>query len=174
MDSIATMMDVVLTGAIDAIDCRFIRRTTIDGLLYAGSDRMMMRAPGETDSEYRTRLSKARYYWSKAGTADGLIEAMADVGLTILLFEGAVVSLPWHHFEVYIIDYPDDFYTSTWTWGSGTTWGASRRWGGISQQAVELLQQMVRNFKPCFTRNVALKLIVKDSGGLAIYIQPVY
>lgn len=180
MDSIATMMDVVLTGAIDAIDCRYIRRTTIDALTYAGEDRMMGQAPGETTEEYRTRLSKARYYWSNAGTTAGLIEALSDVGLTVIVIEGLDIggSAKWHHFEVYITDYPSDFYTPTWTWGqtvpSTTVWGAGRTWGGISRQAVEFLQQMVRNFKPCYSRNTKLALIVKSSGGVTIYVSPVY
>lgn len=78
------VLDVFAAQLRHAVKARFpaLALTPPDGLTALGIDRQIDRGIGETDANYATRLAGAWDTWRFAGTALGVLNALAAVGYT--------------------------------------------------------------------------------------------
>ena len=76
----AVMRDIMISGAKDALKCRFIEYCPDDALVLHGLERVLPRAPGELADPYRLRLLAAWETWLLAGTAAGIEVALNVLG----------------------------------------------------------------------------------------------
>lgn len=170
VDALAVAMDAVVQATEDAISTRHFKRWTIDALEFEGEDKLMRKALGESVENYRTRLSRGHKYWSQAGTAAGLIRALADVGFTATLDEAG--GTDWYYFRVLITAFPADFLSGLWKWNDGTAYGPSVTWGGVSPYLGSMVREIIQQFKPCYAYNYEIRVTLPNSGGY-INLQPV-
>jgi hypothetical protein len=165
--TVGLAMDMVAEGAMQAVKARFIKGAPSDALPYAGTDRQIERAPGESDDQYRARLLGAFETWRLAGTNKGITTALAVIGYpNARVFESHdwfPGNPRWWRFWV-VIDPPHGF--TTWKVGDGTKLGMKLL--GLDKagdkSAVDLLRRVVRKWKAAHT--VCEKLIVVLSGKL--------
>ena len=69
-----------------------------------GQERDLVRIPGETDEQYRTRLISAYVVKKRGGTIPGMIEACALLGLQVEVFELYKIDQErWAEFELRIV-----------------------------------------------------------------------
>ena len=71
----------------DAVKVRFARLAPRDGLDQLGGERQIERGPSETNAAYAERVVDAWGLWRWAGTAQGVLLALRDVGYATALVE---------------------------------------------------------------------------------------
>ena len=69
----------------DAVKVRFARLAPRDGLDQLGGERQIERGPSETNAAFAERVVDAWNLWHWAGTAQGVLLALRDVGYRYLL-----------------------------------------------------------------------------------------
>lgn len=157
--TIGFMEDVLADAAREAVKARFISTTQDDALKYHASERGLERMPNETLATWRSRLDGAHAAWAKAGTKNGILYALGNVGLTDGMggFANAEISIytywdwpsgdpeEWARFWV-MIDHPHPFGPAA-EWGGTMVWGQFT-WGIDADPAViQLLKRLVRQWK---------------------------
>jgi len=149
--------DALAEGALQAVKARFLRGSPSDSLSYAGTDRQIERAPGESDDNYRARLQKAFTTWRLAGTNKGIIEALKVIGFpSVTIFENkdwAASPDPtaWWLFWVMLLS-PLPF-DGPWKLGDGTKLGEKPLGFGSAKDAalLELIRRVIRKWKAAHT-----------------------
>jgi len=164
--TVGLAMDMVAEGAMQAVKARFIKQAPADALPYAGTDRQIERAPGESDETYRARLLQAFETWQLAGTNKGILAALAVIGYPkAKIFESHdwfPTDPRWWRFWL-VIDPPHAF--TSWKLGDGTKLGMKLL--GLDAKdktALDLLRRVVRKWKAAHT--VCEKLIIVLFGKL--------
>lgn len=79
--SIGTFTDVHLDGLRQAVRARFVRLAPVDALSKVGWERLLERAPSESDNAYRTRLASAWDLHQLDGTVAGIKEMFRPLGV---------------------------------------------------------------------------------------------
>lgn len=163
------LFDMVAEGAVQAVKARLLRSGPDDALPYAGNDRQIERAPGESADSYRARLLGAFETWRLAGTNKGILSALAVIGYTKAAIYESHDWFPldpeWWRFWL-VLDPPSGF--STWKLGDGTKLGEKLvgldKLGADAKAAITLLRRVVRKWKAAHT--LCIKVIVVLSGKL--------
>jgi hypothetical protein len=165
--TVGLAMDMVAEGAMEAVKARFLKQAPVDALPYAGADRQIERAPGETDDVYRARLLQAFETWRLAGTNKGILTALAIIGYPkAKIFE----SHDWfpkdpRWWRFWLVIEPPHVFTA-WKLGDGTKLGM-KLLGLDSAEgtaALDLLRRVVRKWKAAHA--VCEKLIIVLFGKL--------
>ncbi|MBI2390502.1 MAG: hypothetical protein HYV09_13010 [Deltaproteobacteria bacterium] len=164
--TIGLATDMVAEGAMQAVKARLIKHGPADALPYAGTDRQIERAAGESDDLYRARLLQAFETWRLAGTNKGIVTALAVIGLPhVRIFESHVwfpSDSRWWRFWI-VVDPPHGF--TLWKLGDGTKLGMKLLGLDHPDKAfLELVRRIVRKWKAAHT--VCEKLIVVLFGKL--------
>jgi hypothetical protein len=149
-----------------AVKARFVDIGPHDALPYQGADRVVIRAPDETDAAYRARLLESWSTWGDCGKEAGFIDLLAVAGITAVLVEDQDVGGAlghWARFYLYVEE-PNDF-TAAEEYGS-FTWG-SFAWGTGPISLIEYARNVVRLFKPAHTR--CLGITVSIAGAATPY-----
>lgn len=91
--------DVTAQGASEAFLHRCIASelSPNDYLPYAGFDRELVRYPIETDDSYRARLLRSRGVWKDAGSDEGILRLLAELGIATNAGEGAYVRIMFNN-----------------------------------------------------------------------------
>lgn len=163
------VLDMVAEGAVQATKARLLRHGPDDALPYAGADRQIERAPGESTESYRARLLGAFETWRLAGTNKGILSALAVIGYTKAAIYESHGWFPldpeWWRFWL-VLDPPSGF--STWKLSDGTKLGEKivglDKLGADAKAAITLLRRVVRKWKAAHT--LCIKVIVVLSGKL--------
>jgi len=163
------LLDMVAEGAVQAVKARLLGAGPDDALPYAGNDRQIERAPGESVESYRARLLGAFETWRRAGTNKGILVALAVIGYpTAAIYESHdwfPLDPAWWRFWL-VLDPPSGF--SSWKLGDGTKLGDKLvgldKLGADAKAALTLLRRVVRKWKAAHT--LCVKIIVVLSGKL--------
>jgi len=140
--AIGLLGDGFAEGAQQATRARWIATCPDDALAYHGKARDWEQAPGETAAEYRARLLETWHLAEWAGTATGIIDALATLGLTNVdvleaftpgwgRHKSAGVIVPERARWVnVIVRHPHPFGTDfNFRYGDGTTYGSGKIYG---------------------------------------------
>jgi Phage tail protein (Tail_P2_I) len=115
--------DQVADRALLALRSRFTSLADAQGLALIGQDRGLPRWYPETTEQYRARLLASFGTWRKAGTKDGVLEALTNCGYTPSLVE-STDPVRWSEFAVFL-DTPTLPSETESAWDDGvTTWDA--------------------------------------------------
>jgi hypothetical protein len=143
-----------------AVKARFVDIGPDDALPYQGADRVVIRAPDETDAAYRARLLESWSTWGDCGKEAGFIDLLAVAGITAVLVEDQDVDGAlghWARFYLYVEE-PNDFTAAPevggFTLGDGTTLGVGPR------AIVDYARNVVRLFKPAHTRCLGIAVSI--------------
>lgn len=167
------MLDGLLNGAQSAVASRWVSRCPADALRVHGSAFGMPQAPGEGDEEYRKRLKKLWYLAEWRGTAKGIVDALAFVGMTNVEIKEAFTAGWGRHYDVggldpkktrwfnVIIRHPHPFGTDFgFRYGDGTTYGSGKTYGvNGDPRWVEIVRHIVRNMKPAHAHCEAIIVV---------------
>lgn len=144
-EALGLLEDLIAESNNQAVKAHLLLANTFHAstLKHVGSERLIPRAPGETDVEYLGRLHDAWEIWPKAGTATGIVEQLAVAGLTAhIFFQGQAGQKPgddtgdiwnwdddldnWSRFWVVITGHP---WEDEGDWGDAGVWGDGGTWG---------------------------------------------
>lgn len=154
--ALGVIADAIAEGARQAARARWIATCPDDALALHGKSLGWEQAPGETTEEYRARLLQSWHLAEWAGTAKGITDAFAAIGMGVDVvdtFNSAYVradaGVPerYHWFWVIVRTHPfgTDF---AFRWGDGTTWGAKTYGVNGDPRLIELMRRIVRKMKP--------------------------
>lgn len=162
--SLGILKDSVELLARQARRQRWLSLCAEDALAKHGQFRGWSRVSGETVAQYRTRL---RAWWQLAlwqGTAKGIIDAFALLGMTnvetreaISALHPSVGGVPWGRYTgrgrqrqfAVVVRQPHPFGVDfPFRWGDGTLWGASTF--GVTGDAslFKAVREIVRRMRP--------------------------
>jgi hypothetical protein len=180
-DASGLLKDLLTDRAEQAVRSRWVSKASETALGRIGDMRGWTRIPGETVSEYRTRLALA---WKLAvwrGTAYGIQLALGAIGLSNVTIRTAIET-GWgrnpygftndqkkRHFWV-VIDQPHPFGTDfNCRYGDGTTYGDGHTYGvNGDPRLFELIKDIVRRMRPshayCEDIIVILSGTIKHAG----------
>jgi hypothetical protein len=172
-------LDLVLDGLRQAVAARFVSETPADALGWIGAERLLPRYPADTDDTYRARLAAAWEVWQLAGTAAGILAALAACGFADAAIYTARDATPpgesswppdgdtanWSRFWVFLdvsTSNPFAWQPTVWTharrWGGGATWGSTATVGEVA-----LVRGVIRTLKAA--HEVCAGLYVDLPGG---------
>ena len=161
--------DAMAQAATDAIGTRLIARRTVEALPYAGLDRGIEAAYGESAESYRARLLAAWDSWHAAGTVPGLLTQLSAIDMTATLEES--LGGDWWNFGVTITGYPSDMLIAPdpalHYWGD-----VGLSWGGVAFLYADQIRRIIRRFKSAHsicTRITVLGPDVKRWGQASTY-----
>jgi hypothetical protein len=150
--------DGIAAAADASVACRWISRCPVDALAKHGDAFGWPRTPGETDNEYRARLRLSWHLARWRGTATGIIDAFAAIGLSNVEVKesfttgwgrhtGSTARQRWINV---IVRQPHDFGTDfSFRWGDGTLWGDGSLYGvNGDPRLLALIVQLVQRQKP--------------------------
>lgn len=151
------MKDAYADFARQAVLVRSVRRCPEDALAEHGAELGWAQAPGESTDEYRARLARSWRLASISGTAAGLIEAFAGLGLTNVVVREAL-DPTWGRYSgtakqrwfAVVVRHPHPFGTDfAFRYGDGTTYGSGKLYGvNGDPRLLELLRRLVRRMTP--------------------------
>ena len=156
-------LDVVRDLTAEASDARFPRATRPTALAPIGLDRRILRAPGETDANYATRLRRCFTFWDASGKEAGIVAAFAAAGLVALVVENQATANAfghWARFAIYADGTGVFSAPPTWDsfdWDDGTRWDFTASDGAL----VDYLAAVIKLLKPAHTRCIGL-VIARD------------
>lgn len=171
---VGIMKDAMVEGTIAAVKCRWAKTCPEDALQYIGQERLMPQIPGETAAAYRTRLQAAWLLWPFAGTKQGILTALSQLGFTnSTIKENADWTYPpspgfstgqeWWRFWI-IIDQPNGFGPPLWRIGDGTNVGSGKTIGfSYSPQTYPMIRPTVALWKPAHALLVNIVVIISGS-----------
>lgn len=143
---------------------RWLSLCAEDALAKHGEFRGWSRVSGESVAQYRARLLA---WWSLAqwaGTAKGIVDAFALLGMTNVEVREAISTwigtTAWgrypgvaqqRHFAI-VVRHPHPFGTDfVFSWGDGTTWGSKTYGFAGDSSLLQAMREIVRHMKPAHT-----------------------
>ena len=152
----------------EAVKARMSELAPADALVRIGADRMVLQAPGETDTAFRARLLTAFEIAHARGTEQGIKDLLGAAGMvTVVVTEDQDVAGALGHWARFLIDvFPPHPFVEPGTWGGGAVWGDSNglRWGFGAPDAVDYTRIVTRRWKPAHTRCLGIR--VNWAGGV--------
>ena len=143
----------------DAIKARFPATAETDAKDAIGEDRILPRAPAETDAAFQTVLEGAHDLWARAGTHQGIVNALnrrafpnAVVREAFEWTDAGTTGTLWNRYWV-LIPNTDHAWVSDGTWGSGGTWQdqTENTWdSSATYREIELLRLRLRDWEPAY------------------------
>jgi hypothetical protein len=150
------MADVALAALVEAVLQRFASRSAPDALARAGDDRGLVRFKNEDAERFRARVRSAWRDAEKAGTKQGLVDALAAGGFTAQVYEAWEVSSDKpasEHFWFWVyLPKPNPYRMLDGTWGSGGLWGDGGAWDDPVGADKEALISTVKKYKPAHAK----------------------
>jgi hypothetical protein len=171
LGGMGALKDATLERLKAAVKLRFASRAPSDGLAGLGDERVLERAPGDTDRTYAARLVDAWNLWRFGGTALGLLTALRDLGYTtaiVAIANGLAFSLGSGGALVTTV-----LPAESWACGASFFWSKfvvflpANPWGvdpSDSDPRVELLRRTVRRWKSAHA--TCSDIAVLDAGRL--------
>lgn len=172
--------DALVELAVLAVKCRFITECPADTLPYHGSERLLDRYLGDTDSTFRVRLKLAHESWEIGDCPSGLLSELALAGI-----RGAAICdngqwadfTPGHNpltgvqyalgeeywrFWITIDDRAFHDFVAAAPWGTGN-WGA-KTWGFSTMPANwAILPTIIKKHKPADSICAGIQVILSGS-----------
>jgi hypothetical protein len=158
--ALGTVKDGVRAGVIAATKARLISVGPDDALPYKAWERGLERGPNESATPFRARLKafpkRAKYF----GTDKGIVDALADMGLTAVVVSGRSWGEHPAKMWVVITDHP---WTYTGTWAAEDMLDNTTRGYGSDATLDEIkrVQRIVKKWKGSHTHHVATIVVLE-------------
>lgn len=153
--------DAHAEGTREAVALRFVDFAPLDSLDDHGSDREILRAPGEGLEAFRARLMQAWDAWAQAGSPGGILLQLGPAGVAAaVLVEGASIDpeIPASWGRWYLdVSEPHPF-TPPVVWGGGQEWGDGWLWGFGDATALEYVRRVIRKWEPARTLCTGIRI----------------
>jgi hypothetical protein len=172
--------DSLVELGIKSTKCRFITECPVDVLPYQGTERLLDRYAGQSDSDYRSILQHAFETWAIGDTPTGILEQLALAGIQGVSIHdnGQWAGLPPGHnritgaqyapgaeywrFWISIDDRAFHAFVASSNWGTGS-WGA-KNWGFSTMPANwPAIPAIVKKHKPADSVCAGIQVILSGS-----------